>query len=278
MSKTDIVQLCSFKEMDYHLDRYGSFGFQSVDSYMHRHSDYYEIILGINGVFQHTYNGTTVPLNRGTLLLLTPYSAHQLYTEPMQATHFVLCIEQSYFHEFTTQHFPDFSVNFLPELSVVYLDTKETDYFEALCHRLCTPQPSKSAAETITFLTLMNIFSPKNQGQNERAYYVDRILSILSNPVNLNISSKLLCSQFPESTPTILKNFKRQTGCTIVEYKNKKKTKLAADMLRNSSVKITDIAYELQYNSFSYFLQVFKQEYGMTPTEYRKKYASRRDL
>ena len=274
-TNTDILQMSSFKDIELALDCFGNFGFQSVDSYLHRHGDYYEIILGISGIYEHTYNGHTTNLSRGTLLLMTPYSVHHLYTEPMQATHFVVCIEQNYFLKFAKQHFPDFSVDALSELSTVYLNEKETDYLEFLCHQLCAPQPSKYTAETICYLTLLNIFTQMSKQRNESIYYVDRILSILNNPVSLNISAKHLCEQFPESTPTILKNFKKQTGCTIVQYKNKKKMEMATEMLRNSSTPITDIAYELHYESLSYFLRAFKQEYGITPTEYRQKYSSK---
>ena len=271
--ETRLLQMAEFKKMDLTLDYYGNFGFQSVDSYMHRHADYYEIILGISGSYDHTYNGKTTALNRGDLLLLTPYSTHQLYTEPMQATHFVICIEQNYFLSFAKQHFPDFAVDLLPELSSIHLNTKEIDYLELLCHELTKAQPSKYMAETITYITLMNIFTKANTRQNRRAYYVDRLLSLLSNPNNLAISVQALCAQFPESTPTILKNFKKQTGYTIVQYKNMKKMELATEMLRNSSTPITDIAFELHYESLSYFLRMFKHEYGITPTEYRKKYS-----
>lgn len=269
----DVLQMSSFKEIELKLDKFGNFGFQSVDSYLHRHGDYFEIILGISGSYEHTYNGTTSNLGRGTLLLLTPYSTHRLYTEPMQATHFVVCIEQNYFREFAKQHCSNFSIEALPELSTVYLNEKETDYLELLCHQLCSPQPSRYTAEMITYLTLMNVFTQISKQRTESIYYVDRILSILNNPVSLNISAKHLCEQFPESTPTILKNFKKQTGYTIVQYKNKKKMEMATEMLRNSTTPITDIAYELHYESLSYFLRAFKQEYGITPTEYRQKYA-----
>lgn len=63
MNKTqDVLQMSSFKDMELTLDKFGNFGFQSVDSYLHRHGDYYEIILGISGVYEHTYNATLLLL------------------------------------------------------------------------------------------------------------------------------------------------------------------------------------------------------------------------
>lgn len=273
-TERNIIQMVNFKKMDLILEHYGNFGFQSVDSYIHRHADYYEIILGISGSFEHTYNGKTTALNRGDLLLLTPYSTHQLYTEPLQATHFVICIEQNYFSAFVAQHFPDFSADALPELSTFHLGQKETDYLELLCQELTKASPSRYSAETFTFITLMSIFTKTNTKHSYNAYYVNRLISLLNNPNNFSISIQSLCAQFPESVPTILKNFKKQTGCTIVQYKNKKKMELAAKMLRDTPMTVTDIAYDLHYESLSYFLRAFKQEYRITPTEYRRKYTS----
>ena len=114
--------------------------------------------------------------------------------------------------------------------------------------------------------------------QNNDAYYVNEIISILNNPANLNLSATELCNYFHESIPTILKNFKYQTGYTIIEYKNKKRLDLACDMLRDPDLKITDIAFHLNYDSLSYFLRAFKKRFGMTPTEYRMQLKVQRNI
>ena len=115
----------------------------------------------------------------------------------------------------------------------------------------------------------MNIFHKKNTPQTNKSNYVRRIIDILNEPASLNISVKNLYSAVDISTSTLIKLFKEETGYTIVQYKNKKKLELAANMIKSSNKKIVDIAYEFHYDSLSYFVRSFKKEFGLTPIEYR---------
>lgn len=268
-----VMQLNDFKYMNPMIGGYGCFGFHSVDSSLHQHRDFYEVILITSGTYQHTYQNRTEDVTRGTLMVLSPYSIHRLYTQPMQATHFVTCIEQNYFREFASRCFPtELPVDTIPECFLTHLEPKETDYFELLAHRLCTARPSQAAADAILYLTLMNVANKRTIRVSSHPGYVYELISVLNNPVNLNISTSELCSRFDESPSTILRNFKKYTGYTIVAYKNQKRLEMAVEMLMNSDLKVTDISYNLQYDSLSYFLRIFKKVYGMTPSEYRDKY------
>jgi two-component system response regulator YesN len=44
----------------------------------------------------------------------------------------------------------------------------------------------------------------------------------------------------------------------------------AADLLKNSSTKIQDIATRVGYNSAQSFIRLFKKYYNMTPVEFRR--------
>ncbi len=65
--------------------------------------------------------------------------------------------------------------------------------------------------------------------------------------------------------------FKRYTGLSFSEYRNKARLKEAAYLLKNSSLKIIDISLSAGYESVSYFNRKFFSEYGVTPSEYREK-------
>lgn len=63
--------------------------------------------------------------------------------------------------------------------------------------------------------------------------------------------------------------FKKHTGITVCEYRNELKITRAKQMLLNSDMKITDIAYNCGFSSASYFTKKFAQSEGVTPNEYR---------
>lgn len=260
------------------LEGYGCFHFHSLDSHTHRHCDFYEIILFTYGTYSYIHNKKSEPMSKGTMLILKPHTIHRLYTEPMKATHFSMDIEQNFFEEYVKHHFPELNLDSLPELAKINLEPEEEAYIEHLAHRFCAPNPSIHVGNLILHTALSHLIFYQESKQNNDAYYVNEIISILNNPANLSLSVTELCNYFHESIPTILKNFKYQTGYTIIEYKNKKRLDIACDMLRDPDLKITDIAFHLNYDSLSYFLRAFKKRFGMTPTEYRTQLKVQRNI
>lgn len=62
--------------------------------------------------------------------------------------------------------------------------------------------------------------------------------------------------------------FKEETGFTFVEYLNMVRIEQAKELLRNSNMKIYQIALEAGYSNPSYFYEVFKKLTGKRPREY----------
>ncbi|WP_274651920.1 AraC family transcriptional regulator [Paenibacillus humicola] len=68
--------------------------------------------------------------------------------------------------------------------------------------------------------------------------------------------------------------FKEITAKSPVEYVNQYRMQQAAVLLRETDKKTIDIALDVGFNNLSYFIGVFKQHYGCTPANYRKREAS----
>lgn len=66
--------------------------------------------------------------------------------------------------------------------------------------------------------------------------------------------------------------FKKETGQTVLDYITGKRMEAAKNMLLYSDASYADIASTLAFNSQSYFTKVFRQTYGLTPGEYRKRF------
>lgn len=67
------------------------------------------------------------------------------------------------------------------------------------------------------------------------------------------------------------KIFSQKEGISIQRYRLKERLSLAANLLKNSNEKIGAISDYLCFHSQSYMTEQFVKEYGLTPTEYRKK-------
>jgi AraC-like DNA-binding protein len=69
--------------------------------------------------------------------------------------------------------------------------------------------------------------------------------------------------------------FSREEGITIQQYICREKIKQGEDLLKYSDYTIYDISNYLSFSSQSHFGQCFKKIIGITPKQYRNKYAKR---
>ncbi len=64
--------------------------------------------------------------------------------------------------------------------------------------------------------------------------------------------------------------FSRQLHCTITDYINERRLEHAAFLLTNSTMPVTDIAFQSGYNSRQHFGRTFEKFYGISPLKYRQ--------
>ena len=74
------------------------------------------------------------------------------------------------------------------------------------------------------------------------------------------------------STDYFNRIFFAHTGFNIMEYVRFSRLKKAAHLLRITNNDILDIALDCGYEAHESFSRAFKNQYGMSPSEYRKKY------
>lgn len=83
---------------------------------------------------------------------------------------------------------------------------------------------------------------------------------------DLNISE--IAYHLNMSTSSFSNKFKKLTKVTPLEYFTNLKMLKAKEMLVTHSV--TEVSFELGYNSPSHFIRVFKLKFGLTPKQYKK--------
>ncbi len=94
--------------------------------------------------------------------------------------------------------------------------------------------------------------------------YIDR--HIYEEITVIDIAKALYLSQ-----STLERMFKESLGLTPLEYIRKKKLVLATDFLRKGK-SVLAAGTSVGYNDNSYFIELFKRYYGITPYQYKKNY------
>jgi AraC-like DNA-binding protein/ligand-binding sensor protein len=75
------------------------------------------------------------------------------------------------------------------------------------------------------------------------------------------------------STFHFCKMFKKATGLNFTEYVSRVRVEKARNLLLNPNLRISEIAYEVGFQSLTHFNRVFKKITGQSPTEYRRQLA-----
>ncbi|QYR23545.1 helix-turn-helix domain-containing protein [Paenibacillus sp. sptzw28] len=78
------------------------------------------------------------------------------------------------------------------------------------------------------------------------------------------------CADLTGTNPYFLsKTFKQVTGKNFIDYLTELRMERAKELLRESELKINDVAVTVGYQH-SYFNRIFRKQEGMTPTQYRE--------
>ena len=109
--------------------------------------------------------------------------------------------------------------------------------------------------------------------ENKTLHYSQSISKVIRY-ISENATSKLTVIGLAELThlsPDYLSNlFHKEVGISISKYIQERKIAIAKNFLEFSSLKITEIAYILDYCNSAYFSNVFKKQTGISPAQYRR--------
>lgn len=103
----------------------------------------------------------------------------------------------------------------------------------------------------------------------------DRVKQYLAEHIGEQLSVAAICAQFGMSQTGLMRKFRRETGCGIIEYFTTLKIDMAKQMIRKSAQSFTQISEALGFSSVNYFSKVFKAHVGMTPTDYSRHVSKR---
>ncbi len=94
---------------------------------------------------------------------------------------------------------------------------------------------------------------------------------VVTNIKRPELSVEELSSHLGMSRVHLYKKLKATTGKSPVEFIRLIRLKRGAQMLRESQLNVSEIAYQIGYNNPKYFSKYFKEEFGVLPSVYQNK-------
>jgi YesN/AraC family two-component response regulator len=105
---------------------------------------------------------------------------------------------------------------------------------------------------------------------NTEQQFLEKLNSILNEFISDNsFSAEIMSKKLLMSRMQLHRKLKALTGLSTTEFITKERLKLALPLLKKSDATISEIAYQVGFNSPSYFSTCFKKHYNTSPDEYR---------
>ena len=100
--------------------------------------------------------------------------------------------------------------------------------------------------------------------------YIQRAMSYVDQHLNEQLTLKEVADYVHLNSSYFSVLFKDQTKMTFSEYVTRSRLQKAKKLLIGTSMAVSEIAEEVGYNTAKYFIKIFKEYEGQTPSKYRK--------
>jgi AraC-like DNA-binding protein/ligand-binding sensor protein len=142
-------------------------------------------------------------------------------------------------------------------------------YFET---RVLTPRQHESIVKLLAiFAEHLSMASNQIvlQEQNAEPPVIARAKQFITEHHTEDLSLEQVAKSVNTSKFYFCKLFKKATGINFTDYVARVRTERAKNLLLNPNLRVSEIAYEVGFQSLTHFNRVFKRILGRSPSEYR---------
>lgn len=133
--------------------------------------------------------------------------------------------------------------------------------------RLCAVKRLEDGAYAIYRACMATMDHPTRKAIEDAKRYIEEHYAT-------KLSLQDIADQATMSRSYFANIFKQETGMTVWGYIGTVRMNAARRLLMETSMKMYEIAHEVGYDNSVYFTQLFKEHYGKTPAEYKKRMES----
>lgn len=262
----------------------GQFISQNNSVHPKRCMDEFVLLVGYKGEMPISQEGRNYILKRGNYIILFPKHIHYGYAPTSDSQshfwcHFSLNSKLKLFEdEFNSKScLPEYGKLSSPErIFIIFnqmLDVYGREYIN--------PDIQKQICDSFLNVILHEIFNDlliQKEASVTDAFNVKRkaLIFKISQWIKLHysedLSSKAISENFQYNSDYIARLFRSDTGMTLKQYINTVRIKEAKKLLLNTDLHISEISYSVGFKDEKYFMKIFKNSEGITPTDYRYAY------
>ena len=258
--------------------------------YLHTH-DYVELNYVVSGSCKFHFEDEVRPLTEGELCIISPGSLHDIEITDDSAVYCIMLKKSTFATTFFALLSRDdvlslfFRTMFQDKQGPNYMlfSTESRDVTRMILQNAfteCYKGDVYANSCCINWINLLFAFLLRDDSITIKfhdypmgAEFSSVLHYIRNNFRTITLSE--LADHFHYSKPHLCTLIKQSTGVSFTELVKRLRMTRAEEYLVNTDMSIGSIATSLGYSSTDHFSRVFRQTYGVSPVEYRKKNADR---
>ncbi len=117
-------------------------------------------------------------------------------------------------------------------------------------------------------IPIIQLLEVRRRSQHQKIS--EEIITMIHEQYDKDISLELCAERLNYNSKHISRVFKQETGVSFSDYLARYRLEVAKKMLKETNLKISDIAEKLQYQNAQNFIRYFRKIEGITPGHYRE--------
>ena len=244
---------------------------EQKDNELHIHSEC-EIYINLTGDVSFLVEDKIYPVKRGDIIITRPHEYHLcLYHSSAIHKHFWILFS-SMGNEKMLDMFFDRSIG---KNNRIVVSEDKCDELFSVCFNLMKKDTSK-AYKYMNFFRLLQYIEDGKKAETKNIPLklpqdVTTAIEYINENLTLAITVKDIAQAACVSINTLERHFKESVQLTPTQFIKSKRLALAAEMLRNGC-SVSSAALDSGFYDISNFIVLFKNNFGITPLKYKKKF------
>lgn len=244
--------------------------------------DYYELFLLLDGKATHIVNGKHIPLTRGMLVFIRPDDVHDYVIRENSAFSMLnVTFTQKtldMLFQYLGDGFPCKSLLGAKMPPQVALNDNEFEYVLSHMTTIRTidgddGERMGTSLRVLLFRIFTRFFADFAENNvPELPKWLAELCDEMSRNGNFTYGIPRMLELSGRSREHLSRSVKKYMGVTLSEFINDMRLRFICNMLKNSNHDIAEIIFESGFGNISWASELFKKKYGITMSEYRKRY------
>ena len=244
---------------------------------LHSH-EFFEFSYVVHGKVKHRLPDADSYLTSSTLVIARPQDVHA-FDERNNSTayHRDIIVTAELFKSVCDSISPLIYDKILSSPSIIFCNLQRSS-FKYLEDRLTyyssaekqNPELAKSIVFSVLSIIINTFLTNASSEQINTSDIYLYILQTMSSPHVLQSGIPALLKELNYSHGHLCRIVKASSGKTLFNILTEKRMEYAANLLKTTDNKLTDIADAVGYESLSHFINAFKKEMGFSPIKYKK--------